>query len=353
MSFSLENLQERSAADNGAARSGRGSVFDEGTNWWPLVRSAFLAALTAFLIKLASLGWMAQQNDVSLEVRFWKGIVPHLGMQLPPAQFAHIVTWSTFIMAVGATVAFAVAVLSSKLPKMVVWGWFMGVFVTIETLVLELLRHLLEPPVVETGTVWRTAIPIAAGVGLAAAYGLITREKREKVPQVPVARAVFTSPEGAMTVDTRPGATTAAPPVAMPTPPTPAPEPPPAAPDRVPAYTAAPAMAAPVAPANGNGNGHGGDHPAETRPATAAALAEAAEPNRIVDARPAAAQDGEATPPSETPVPVVDARPAAARDTTPKSQPDAPAPIVDARPAALRGDESDAEAHAEPSQPSA
>jgi hypothetical protein len=350
MSFSLENLQDRSAATNGAARSGNGSLFDEGTNWWPLVRSAFLAALTAFLIKLASLGWMAQQNDVSLEVRFWKGIVPHLGMQLPPAEFAHIVTWSTFIMAVGATVAFAVAVLSSKLPKMVVWGWFMGVFVSLETLVLELLRHMLEPPVVETGIVWRTAIPIAAGVGLAAAYGLITREKREKVPQVPVARAVFTSPEGAMTVDTRPGATTADPPVALPTPPTPAPEPPPAAPDRVPAYTAAPAVAA--ATATGNGNGHGDEHPVDTKPATAAALAEAAEPNRIVDARPVAAQDAVPEPPSVTPPPVVDARPASARDTTPNPQPDAPAPIVDARPAALRGaDAGDAEAQPEPSQP--
>ena len=299
MSFSLENLKEREATKDASTRPNNGSLFDAGTNWWPLVRAAFLAALTAFFVKLASLGWMAQQSDVSLEIRFWKGIVPHLGMQIPPGEFAHIVTWSTFIMAVGATAAFALAVLSSKLPKMVVWGWFMGVFVTLETLVLELLRHLLEPPVVETAVLWRTFIPLGAGIALAVAFGLITREKREKTMlEVPVARAVFTSPEGSRTVDTRPGA--GAEPVAT------------SAPDRVPAYAAAvtaasapaaaPAPEMPVAlPAAA----------AEPEPSTAIALT-VAEPNRIVDARPAAA-----------------------RSTTPDPQPDAPRPIVDARPAAL------------------
>src|SRR3954462_9649719 len=99
MSFSMEHLDGRRPG----APAGRGAPPDD-VNWYPLVRSAFLAALTAFLVKLVSLGFFTNGSGISLEVQFWHGFIPHLSMQTPPDDFARIVTSSTFVMAVVTTV---------------------------------------------------------------------------------------------------------------------------------------------------------------------------------------------------------------------------------------------------------
>ena len=308
MSFSMEHLDDRPRS----APPGRPA--SEDTNWFPLVRAAFLAALTAFLVKLVSLGFFANRRDISLEVQFWKGFIPHLSMQTPPADFAQIVTASTMVMAVVSTVIFAVMVLRPNADKMVVWGWFMGVFVTFETLCLELLRHLLEPPVIDPTTVWRTAIPLTAGAAIAVVYSLVSREPVAAPAPVAARRTTtIAGPDGARSVDTRPAAFQGAPAAPVEALPAPAPLPTPAP---VPAWTPppmpAPAPAAPV-PVGAGVN-------------VSAALAAAAVPNRVVDTRRPAAvaeRDPADLPPVRTPQP----RPAA--DV-------GPAPIVDTRPAAQR-----------------
>lgn len=312
MSFSMEHLDDRPRS----APTGRPAPED--VNWFPLVRAAFLAALTAFLVKLVSLGFFANRRDISLEVQFWKGFIPHLSMQTPPADFAQIVTASTMVMAVVSTVIFTVMVLRPNADKMVVWGWFMGVFVTFETLCLELLRHLLEPPVVDTTTVWRTAIPLTAGAAIAVVYSLVSREP-VAAPAARSARSTTTiaGPDGARSVDTRPAAFQGAPaapaeaaaPAAAPPAWTPPPMPPPAG---VPPAPAPAPAAVPVGAAAG----------------VSAALAAAAVPNRVVDTR--------------RPTAVVDRDPAdlpPVRTPTPRPADDVgPAPIVDTRPAAQRAD---------------
>ncbi|MCB1013810.1 MAG: hypothetical protein KDB10_01645 [Acidimicrobiales bacterium] len=295
----MEHLDDRPRSVTAGAGSGPPArrATPEDVNWYPLVRAAFLAALTAFLVKLVALGFLANRDDVSLEVGFWKGFIPHLTMQLPPTEFARIVTTSTFVMAVVSTVIFAAMVLRTNVDKMVVWGWFMGVFVTFETLCLELLRHALEPPVVDPTTVWRTAVPLTAGAAIAVVYALVTRERIPRPTTVPARAAVLAAPDGARAVDARPAAFQGA--AAVPTPPAPVAPVPPAepAPDPVPVGAGATA-------------------------GVSAALAAAAVPNRIVDARPAqlvADPDPADLPP--------------ARSTTSRPAADVgPAPIVDTRP---------------------
>lgn len=306
VSFSMEHLDDRPRS----APPGRPAPED--INWFPLVRAAFLAALTAFLVKLVSLGFFANRRDISLEVQFWKGFIPHLSMQTPPADFAQIVTASTMVMAVVSTVIFAAMVLRPNADKMVVWGWFMGVFVTFETLCLELLRHVLEPPVVDPTTVWRTAIPLTAGAAIAVVYSVVSREPVAAPAPVAARRTtMIDGPDGARSVDTRPAAFQGAPAAMV------EPLPAPAAPTAVPAWTPPPLPApAPAADPAAVPVGAG----------VSAALAAAAVPNRVVDTRRPAAvaeRDPADLPPVRTP----EARPAA--DV-------GPAPIVDTRPAAQR-----------------
>ncbi len=312
MSFSMEHLDDRPRS----APTGRTASQD--VNWFPLVRAAFLAALTAFLVKLVSLGFFANRRDINLEVQFWKGFIPHLSMQTPPADFAQIVTSSTMVMAVVSTVIFAAMVLRPNADKMVVWGWFMGVFVTFETLCLELLRHVLEPPVIDPTTIWRTAIPLTAGAAIAVVYSVVSREPVAAPTPVVVRTTTIAGADGARSVDTRPAAFQGAP--ATPSESLPAP----AAPPLAPAWTPPPMPPPATAPA-----------PLPVGAGVSAALAAAAVPNRIVDTRrPAAVVDRDPAdlPPVSTPLP----RPAA--DV-------GPAPIVDTRPAAQR------EADTEPAGP--
>lgn len=304
VSFSMEHLDDRPRS----APPGR--TAPEDINWFPLVRAAFLAALTAFLVKLVSLGFFANRRDISLEVQFWKGFIPHLSMQTPPADFAQIVTASTMVMAVVSTVIFAAMVLRPNADKMVVWGWFMGVFVTFETLCLELLRHVLEPPVIDPTTVWRTAIPLTAGAAIAVVYSLVSREPVAAPAPVAARRTTtIAGPDGARSVDTRPAAfqgVPAAPLEALPAPAAPAPEP----------TWSPPPVPVPAAP----------PEPMPVGAGVSAALAAAAVPNRVVDTRrptAVAERDPADLPPVRTPEP----RPAA--DV-------GPAPIVDTRPAAQR-----------------
>ena len=201
MPFSLEHLDDRPRP----AAPSRPAYTDDDVNWYPLVRAAFLAALAAFLVKLVSLGFFAARAGIQLEIQFWRGWIPHLSMQTPPDEFAQIVTRSTLVMAVVATVLFTVQVLRTDADRMVVWGWSMGVFVAFETLLLELLRHALEPPVVDTTTVWRTATPLPAGAAIAVVYSLITRGRVER-PAAAVPLAVVATVDGSRAVDTRPGA---------------------------------------------------------------------------------------------------------------------------------------------------
>jgi len=304
MSFSMEHLDDRRPG----AAPGRAAPADD-VNWFPMVRAAFLAALTAFLVKLISLGFFAQNLGISLEVQFWRGFVPHLSMQTPPDDFARIVTSSTFVMAVATTVIFTAMVLRTKADKLVVWGWFMGVFVAFETLLLEMLRHLLEPPVVDTTTIWRTAIPLTAGAAIAVVYSLITRERVEQVAPSPVLRATVDESGGTRSVDARPAAFQGAEAVVAPV----------AAAVPSPSVFTTPAPApVPVGAA------------APTSASVGAVLAAASVPNRIVDTRPAAtrspAGDVRDLPPARV----------AARVATRPAADVGPSPIVDTRPAASR-----------------
>lgn len=51
MPFSMEHLDDRRPGAPGRAAP------VEDVNWFPMVRAAFLAALTAFLVKLIALGF--------------------------------------------------------------------------------------------------------------------------------------------------------------------------------------------------------------------------------------------------------------------------------------------------------
>lgn len=359
MAFSLEHLDRRPRppAPSTVGERPPAATADD-INWYPMVRAAFLAALTAFLAKLLALGYFADRGGVHLELRFWKGMVPHLVMQTPPAEFMHLVTVSTFVMAIVATLAFSAMVLRTDAPTMVVWGWFMGVFVAFETLLLELLRHVLEPPVVDTTTVWRTAVPLNAGVAIAAAFAIISHEKAERPAALPT-RTVLATADGTRAVDTRPagsavgvaavGAATPVTAVPVPAPPPPVPPSAPAprprgvpapaptvAPARQPVTAVAPVPAPPPPPppparqpvttaataatSHQSAGVAGSSGPA--REALAAALAVASQPNRVVDTRPAPtglpSRD-----PADLPAPPPTRRPAA--DV-------GPAPIVDTRP---------------------
>lgn len=85
-----------------------GDTSDNDVSYWPLLRSALLAALLAVVLQVFGVVWFGLQNGARVEIGlFW--ILPYLRVITTDVfVFNTIVKWSTVLTALGVTV-FAVA----------------------------------------------------------------------------------------------------------------------------------------------------------------------------------------------------------------------------------------------------
>lgn len=132
-------------------------------DWRPMVRAALAACVLALAGKAAGLFWMSDRLGARIEVQTWFGVIPYLRLHTTAANFATIVTTSTAVMATVTAAALTVVVLLDRSPRRVVVGWSIGVLVSAETLLLELIRHQMTPPVVRADRLWWVYVPLAVG----------------------------------------------------------------------------------------------------------------------------------------------------------------------------------------------
>ena len=188
-------------------RVANGAPADD-VNWFPMVRAAFLAALTAFLVKLISLTSLPRTWASASKCPGLRGVHSSpLSMQTPPDDFARIVTSSTFVMAVVTTLIFTAMVLRTKADKLVVWGWFHGGLRGVRAHVLNCCATCSSHPwSTRPGVASRT--PLTAGAAIAVVYSMITRERVGSAGGV-AGVAGRSSSVGARSVDARPAASRA------------------------------------------------------------------------------------------------------------------------------------------------
>jgi hypothetical protein len=155
-----------------------------------MVRSALMATLAVLVGKVAWVLLIANFIGVPIGIRFWLGFVPYFALELQQAHtFTTIITVSGIGMAFVAVVLMAWPLIRPGWSRLQIWGRAVALAVTLETWLLEVLRHVLDPPILRWDLAWITVVEVAAGAALVFLSlkqpGLLadtTRQSAERLP---------------------------------------------------------------------------------------------------------------------------------------------------------------------------
>ena len=159
------------------ANSEEGEVGSNGVraDYWPFVGHALAGALAVLGVKVLAILFMANGVGIPVEVHLWWRVVPHLSLDSSADRFTTVVSYSTLVMAGAAAIIVWYQVFRSARTQQVV-GSFVAVIIVAETLISEVVRHALDPPLLSVRVPWMSLIPLAFGV-----VGLIVGLHRARV----------------------------------------------------------------------------------------------------------------------------------------------------------------------------
>jgi hypothetical protein len=120
------------------------------------------AVLTAGLRMIAFLG-LAKYQDVKVGFRYFADLIPYPVVLADRQHFAKLVSQSTLAATAAMLAVFVIVSIKHMKRDQTVIGWFMSIVCSAEMLLVDLIRHILTPPVVVTKTVLWTLWPLALG----------------------------------------------------------------------------------------------------------------------------------------------------------------------------------------------
>ncbi|MGL5829493.1 MAG: hypothetical protein ACRC0L_07985 [Angustibacter sp.] len=143
----------------------------------PMVRAALWATGLAVLVKVGSSLWLAHRRGVPVEVRFFADLVPYLAFLVGRSPFLVLAATSTLIMAVVSVACLCGSLLRARRNQFIA-GWLAGPLAVANTLLVDLVRHLLDRPYL----LWRigrwSVLCVAISAVLTAAWLAINRPWR-------------------------------------------------------------------------------------------------------------------------------------------------------------------------------
>ncbi len=134
-----------------------------------MVRAAALATAIAVVTKVGTSLVMAAQRDATVEVRFYRDVVPYLAFLMARSPYLTIATASTLVMAVVVTLAYVVSLLRYR-RRQYVAGWLAGPMAVANVLAVDTVRHVVDPPYLLWSTTRWTLLCLVAGVLLTGAW---------------------------------------------------------------------------------------------------------------------------------------------------------------------------------------
>jgi hypothetical protein len=160
------------------------AVVVEGVDFRPMVRAAALATGLALVVKVGVSLAMASRHDVTVEVRLYRQAFPYLAFLTARPQFLAIAAPSTLVMAVVVTLAYAVSLLRYR-RRQYVAGWLVGPVAVLNVFVVDIIRHVVDPPYL----LWRierwTVLCIAVSALLTAAWLIVMRPLTTQGDEIP------------------------------------------------------------------------------------------------------------------------------------------------------------------------
>jgi hypothetical protein len=151
---------------------------DEPTDYRRFRRAGVISGLAVTAIRLTSFFGLAGQRGAKIVLDYFFDIVPYPVVLIGRAQFAQLVSRSTLVTAAIMLAIFVIVAFRHTRRNQTVSGWFMGMIACFTTLTTDVVRHLLDPPVVVYSDVLWTLWPIALSCLI---FIFIGRSKTETV----------------------------------------------------------------------------------------------------------------------------------------------------------------------------
>ena len=142
-----------------------GAGYEERT-YETLVLTAFSAALTVLLAKIAAVLLIGNFSGATITIQFFLGFLPYFGIIADPTTFTTIVTFSTIAMITAGLVLLIRPVLQAGWDRQAIWGRGVGLAISAETFFLEALRHWVWPDVLRWDWAWLAGFELVLGAVL-------------------------------------------------------------------------------------------------------------------------------------------------------------------------------------------
>jgi cadmium resistance protein CadD (predicted permease) len=107
---------------------------------------------------------MAKSEGGKIEIRYALEFFPYPAVLMPRVAFAGLVSLSTLVAAWVMLVLFFVTAVKRARLDQVTMGRFIGIFGAGEMLLVDVIRHLIDPPMIQMSRVLWTLWPLAIGV---------------------------------------------------------------------------------------------------------------------------------------------------------------------------------------------
>jgi hypothetical protein len=175
---SPEVVEDEHLEDDEAHEDGQEDDDDDRIDYRRFRRSGVISGLTVTAIRMGSFFGLAAQQGAKIVIDYFVDVVPYPVVLVGRAQFAELVSRSTLYTSAAMLAIFVIVAFRHAKRNQTVSGWFMGMIACCTTLATDVVRHLLDPPVVVYSNVLWTLWPIALSCSI---FFFIGRSKDETV----------------------------------------------------------------------------------------------------------------------------------------------------------------------------
>jgi hypothetical protein len=141
-------------------------------------RAGVISGLLVTAIRMGSFFGLAAQQGAKIVIDYFVDVVPYPVVLVGRATFAELVSRSTLYTSAAMLAIFVIVAFRHAKRNQTVSGWFMGMVACCTSLATDVVRHLLNPPVVVYSNVLWTLWPIGLSFLV---YFFIGRGKDETV----------------------------------------------------------------------------------------------------------------------------------------------------------------------------
>ncbi len=160
--YRLTKSEAEIAAEAGERRSQPPASASDEEDYSPFLYSMLGTAMFVFLVQTISSLIIANYFGASIGIELWFGLMPYIQLTVSPSSFISISTWASVATVLVATLRSMFALAFLRKSRQVLDGRAMGLVMGGLLLVYQYIRHLLNPPLIDTWVYAQTMAGVVA-----------------------------------------------------------------------------------------------------------------------------------------------------------------------------------------------